>query len=346
MPSQSLHKIVVTPPERIRIGRYPTPIQRLARLSEELGGPEIYVKRDDLSEVALSGNKLRKLEFLVADAIAQGCDTLLTFGAVQSNHCRITAGVAARLGLSCELFLSGAEPEVLDGNALLDDLFGARMAYRPDATDEDRDAYARELSRRCEAEGRSLYVIPGGGSNALGAWGYVDCMHEVALQQQQLDVVFDTVVCTVGSGGTLAGLLAGKQVYGISAEIWGVYIYIPAGWDKMRRQTVENMAQLSRRYAPGLTIPAPEELPISDEYRGIGYAESTADEIETLYRAARTEGIILDTAYTLKAFHGMIEEIRKGRFVRGQKLLFIHTGGIYGLFPKREAILSLHARGR
>ncbi len=339
-----LHRIPVTPPERIRLGRFPTPIQKLSRLSEELAGPEIYIKRDDLCEIALSGNKLRKLEFLAADAIAHGCDALLTFGAVQSNHCRITAGVAARLGLGCELFLSGPRPECLDGNALLDDLMGARLTFAEDAAGVDRDAFTAELSRGYARQGRRLYVIPGGGSNPLGCWGYVDCMHEIALQQQQLDVEFDAIVCTVGSGGTLAGLLAGKAIYGIAAELFGVYVGNPEGWEPMRRHTAENLAELSRRFAPGIPLIPPEDLPITDEYRGIAYAESTAEEIETLRRVARSEGIILDTAYTLKAFHGMLEEIRKGRFHAGQKLLFIHTGGIYGIFPKRQQILSLSGK--
>ena len=337
---KSVYKLNVTPTERVRLGRYPTPIQHLTRLSEQFG-VQLYIKRDDLNETVLSGNKLRKLEFLVADAQATGADALLTFGNVHSNHCRITAGVAAGVGLGCELFLSGPRPDVHDGNTLLDYLFGASLHFAESATDADRETFADELSRRYAAEGRQLYVIPIGATNTLGTWGYVDCMHEINLQQQQLSLRFDRIVCSAGSGGTLAGLLAGKQVYGLSADLLGVFIGAGEEYAPMRERTAACMAGFARRFVPDLVVPSTDQIPTTEAYRGIDYAVNTKEEIETLLLVARQEGIMLDTVYTLKAFHGMLGEIRAGRIAKGETVLFIHTGGVFGIFPRKEHILAL-----
>jgi D-cysteine desulfhydrase len=335
----------VKTPERRVLGLYPTPIQKLERLSEELGGPEIYVKRDDMNEFALSGNKLRKLEFVLPYAISQGCDAVITYGAVTSNHCRITAGAAARLGLGCELMLRGHRPELYEGNSLLNYLFGANMTFTGDKSREEASEMGRQLTERYASEGRKLFDIPIGASTSLGCWGYVEAAREIAEQQKEMGVTFDRIVCTFGSGGTIGGLWLGGKMYGLSAELLGIYVGGEDGYDQFQKQTEEIIAGFIDAYAPGLPYASIDDLNITDAYRGIDYGVNTAEEIASLELAARLDAVVFDPVYCGKALHGMIEEIRKGNIGKNEKVLIIHTGGVFAMFPKNKDILPLSAGG-
>lgn len=314
------------------LGCWPTPVQPLERLSAHLGGPRLWVKRDDLSGLAFGGNKTRKLEFLVGAALAEGCDTLLTAGAAQSNHCRQTAAAAARCGLGCHLILGGEAPAELDGNLLLDHLLGAQVhwcgAHRKG---EDLPALAERLRR----QGRRPCLIPYGGSSALGAAGFA-----AALRELQAQAIAPThIVFASSSGGTHAGLLAGRALTGLQAEIWGIRI------DKEEapeRPFSTEIAALASACADLLGLPSDPrlaEVQLLEDWLGQGYGVVGAAEREAVGLAARFEGLLLDPVYTGRAFAGLLELIRRGTFHPEDRILFWHTGGTPALFPNRRELL-------
>jgi len=321
-----------TYPQSIPLARVPTPIEKLERLSDALEGPDIYVKRDDLTGIGLTGNKVRKLEFLIRDALDKGCDTLITCGGLQSNHARATAIAAAKLGLRCWLVLRDQSGGDLDGNLFLDRLVGAEVTF------VSAEQYSRvveimnHLAERLRSEGRKPYLIPEGGSNELGALGYVRATEELCLQLKAAKLRIDHVVTAVGSGGTQAGLLLGKMLYDLSAEIHGINVCETAEYFVNRIYSIIERARAAYGIAVTLT---PADIHVIDGYVGKGYALSRAEEIDTIRRIAKTEGLILDPVYTAKAMCGLLGEIRKGSFKRGEKVLFWHTGGIFGVFPKK-----------
>lgn len=320
----------ITYPERLPLAQAPTPIQFLPRLSEAFGGPEIYIKRDDLTGVELSGNKVRKLEFLLADAQKCGADVLITCGGVQSNHARAVAMAAAKLGWRSHLLLrrDGAS---LRGNLFLDRLVDAEITFLTPQEFEDIDARMAQEAEKYAKMGQRAYVIPLGGSNVLGTWGYVAAMEEIAGQIAQLERTIDCIVCAVGSGGTYAGLMIGKYLQGFGGEIWGINVSDDAShFQKIVRKLVQRW---QKSYQP-LSGFKTEDIQIIDGYVGKGYALSRQEEIEVIKQVARLEGIILDPVYTGKAMYGLQDLIQKGRLAREQRVLFLHTGGIFGLFPK------------
>jgi len=322
-----------TYPPRLPLARTPTPLEPMDRLSREVGGPRIWIKRDDLTGAALSGNKIRKLEFIIAEALAQRCDTLITCGAVQSNHCRATALAGARVGLKVHLILRGSPEEVPDANLMLDHLAGAEISYyeraeynarRPEIFQELTDKYARE--------GHRAFSIPTGGSDEIGAWGYVAAAEELKGDFLLCGISPGHIVTTTGSGGTHAGLAAGCHLHGIPVSVWGINISDNAS--SFQEKADVDLAKWRERY--GLDVDL-SQIPIQviDGHVGPGYGKAEPPVYETIARVARLEGIVLDPVYTGKAFHGMLHELAAGRFAGASDIVFIHTGGIFGLFPHR-----------
>jgi D-cysteine desulfhydrase len=324
------------PPPRYPLALAPTPILKLERLSRELGA-ELYVKRDDLTGLLESGNKVRKLEFLVAEALAVGADTLVACGTLQSNCCRAAAAVGARLGLRVVLAVKGERPATYDGNLLLDRLLGADVRYLGDAEWERLEERCQELADEIVCRGGRPYVIPESGSNEVGALGYLECAVELAEQINHGAPRFDTVVITAFSGGSQAGLLMGKQLAGLPANIVGVPIAWPA--DAVREHVTRTVAGASRRF--GLAIDVPKAIHLLDGYQGAGRVAVTARELGLIVRLAREEGIVLDPVYTGKAFSALLDVLRQDAKALGQRVCFIHTGGLFSIFPYREALTRL-----
>ena len=323
-------------PPRIPLALAPTPILKLDRLSRRLG-VELYVKRDDLTGLLESGNKVRKLEFLVGEALAQGADTLITCGTLQSNCCRAVSAVAARLGMNAILAVKGSRPDAYDGNLLLDRLLGAEVRYLSDAQWERVDEVMAELAAEVVARGHRPYVIPESGSNEVGALGYLECAVELADQINHGAPRFDSVVISVYSGGSQGGMLMGKQLAGLPGEIVG----IPVAWSatKVRDHIGRTMVKAIQRF--GFAIDVPKTFHLIAGYQGVGRASVGDAELATIVRLAREEGIVLDPVYTAKAFAGLITTLEKDPKALGQRVCFIHTGGIFSLFPFRESLSRL-----
>ncbi len=316
---------------RARLCSWPTPLEECPRLSATLGGPHLWVKRDDLTGLGLGGNKVRKLEYLLGDAIHRGADTIITTGALQSNHARLTAAACRRLGLDVVLVLGGPKPEPpAQGNFLLDRLFGARIVRVPDDEDETINPAMEEVARELEVKGLHPYIVPMGGSNAVGALGYVAAALEIAGQAQAEGISFDHLFVTTGSGGTQAGLVAGAALYLPGTQVHGVAISetAEAKARKVDRQVLALAAHL------GLRSPAMPPALVHGGYVGEGYAIPTKAGWEAILAAARTEGLVLDPVYTGKALSGLAGLIREGALPATSKVLFVHTGGSPGLMAQ------------
>ncbi|NKQ36143.1 MAG: D-cysteine desulfhydrase family protein [Chloroflexi bacterium] len=312
-------------PDRIHIAHLPTPLERMERLSKHLNGPDLYIKRDDQTGLATGGNKTRKLEFLVADALAQGCDHLITTGAPQSNHCRQTAAAAARAGLSCTLILRGSKPAQETGNFLLDELLGAHVYW---TEDRERAEVIAEAAAELQAMGRKPYIIPLGGSNVMGATGYVLAMQELMEQLAAQRINVDFIVFASSSGGTQAGLVVGAAVYGFHGHILGISVDSPA--EELKMQAAALATATATHLGLGM-LPLAERVEVNDDYLGGGYAVVGEIEREAIKMVAQLEGILLDPVYTGRAMGGLIDLIRWGAFTRGQSVLFWHTGGTAAL---------------
>lgn len=316
-----------------------TPLERLNRLTEHLGGPAIYMKRDDMQGVGSGGNKLRKLEFLVADALARGADTLITGGALQSNHCRLTLSAANREGLRCRLVLQERVPRSYrseaSGNNLLYRLLGAEE-IRVVGAEDDIDAVMLDVAEAVEAAGHRGYVIPVGGSTPLGALGYVACAQEILVQGSDRGVAFDCVVCATGSAGTQAGLVAGMMQGGSDAEVVGICVSRSADLQTSRvHDLAEGVFEIL-----GVEGGIPSRVVTTlDRYVGPGYSLPTEEMREAVTLLARLEGILLDPVYTGKAMAGLIDLVRQGQFGSDENVLFVHTGGVPALFAYPEHVL-------
>ena len=331
-------------PSHISLGRQPTPIHLLRRLSAKLG-VDIFVKRDDLTGVALSGNKVRKLEFVLADAVAQKADTVLTCGGAQSNHCRATAVAAAMLGMRCRLLLRTPDPmkpPPLEGNILLDRMAGAEIIWITPEEYKFRDQIFEQEATALKNTGRKPYIIPEGASNALGAWGYIKCSAELQndiahLQGEPSRDV--TIINAAGSGGTSAGLILGAKLFEMNARV--VSINVCDDRDYFVRVIGSICEEVIADYQLSLDFNRNADIDIIDGYVGRGYALSRPEELAAIIDLAKTEGIYLDPVYTGKAFFGMLQELRKDPKCFGERILFIHTGGIFGLFPQAHEIEPL-----
>lgn len=316
--------------QRVNLATLPTALQPAERLSAALGGQvRIWIKRDDNTGLALGGNKARKLEFLVGEALAEGCDTLITTGGPQSNHCRMTAAAAVKAGMQCHLVFSGPAIELRQGNMLLDELLGARLHF-PGASDVE--AISREMSNlasELEKAGRRPYIIPLGGSNTTGALGYVNAVRELLLQAEEQHVQFEAIYHASGSGGTQAGILAGLALHHIPAKVVGVSVSRPS--EVFAPQIKELTSQLLCR----LGLNAAPEVTVDDSFVGAGYGIPTKESEQALQLLAKTEGLIIDPVYTAKGMAGLIAAVRKGRFAPGSNVLFWHTGGSPALFADK-----------
>ncbi|WP_049721596.1 D-cysteine desulfhydrase family protein [Gilvimarinus polysaccharolyticus] len=320
-------------PDRLSLAQLPTPLQPLSypTLSER----RLWCKRDDLTGCLLSGNKVRKLEFVVADAVAQGADTLITCGGLQSNHCRATALVAAQLGLHCQLVLRGEQPSIADGNLLLGQLAGAEVSYYPVRRYHHHlPELLLEHAERLRQIGRKPYIIPTGASDGVGLWGYIAGAQELAAQLNSLNITAPLVVCAAGSGGTLAGLAAGLSFYCPEAHVLGVAVCDDA--DYFYRRVQDDLAECARRY-PSFSLDKPNNFTVVDDYIGPGYAQGYPEMFDTISTLARHTGVVLDPVYTAKAFYGMLQQLRLDKFST-RDVVFVHTGGIFGVYPEREAL--------
>ena len=323
---------------RVSLAHLPTPLEILPRLSEHLGGPEIWVKRDDCTGLATGGNKTRKLEFSMGEALDKGADTIITVGAVQSNHVRQTAAAACKLGLKCEVLLEHrvTNPTELyrtSGNVLLDRIFGANLREYEAGT--DFDAEMENIAREISAAGGSPYIVPGGASNPVGALGYVGCGEELLRQCDEQDVRFDHIVTATGSAGTHAGLAVGLRGSGSDLPILGIGVRAPqdAQEERVYKLAVE-VADLVEK--PGCVVR--DDIIADCHYIGPGYGMPTESMNEALLMLARTEGLLFDPVYSGKALAGMIDYVRQGRFTNDDKIVFLHTGGAAGLFAYADIL--------
>jgi D-cysteine desulfhydrase len=314
---------------RFLLAQLPTPIEKLERLARELGGPELLIKRDDQTGLALGGNKTRKLEFLVGQALEQGADTLVTAGAAQSNHCRQTAAAAAKAGLKCELILSGKKPESPNGNLLLDELLGAKCHWTERA---QFPVKLSEVPEQLRAQGRKPYVIGVGGSNGVGATGYVLAMMELMEQLRATKHRVDHIVFASSSGGTQAGMVLGARVAEFSGYLHGVSIDKNDLGPEAYEEELVQIANECAQYIGSDVRLARQQIEILYGYTGEGYGIVSNLEREAIRLMARSEGIILDPVYTGRAFGALVDLIRKCMFKRGETVLFWHTGGAPALF--------------
>lgn len=310
----------------------------MPRLTAHLGGPNIYVKRDDCTGLGTGGNKTRKLEFLMADAIEKNADAVITQGAVQSNHARQTAAAAAKLGMQCELVFENrvaepSDPYLHSGNVLLDRLFGATT--REVAKGSDMDAEMEIVADELRAAGRNPYIIPGGGSNRIGALGYVDCALELMNQANSEGLVIDHVVHATGSAGTQAGLIAALKATNSGVPLLGIGVNAP---QEAQEEKVYKLAVDTAEYigAPGCV--QREDVVANCDYVGDGYGITTQSMNDAVLLLARLEGLLIDPVYSGKGMAGMIDLVEKGYFGKTGNLVFLHTGGSAGLFGYRDKL--------
>jgi len=312
-------------PARVSLGHYPTPIEKLARLGAYLGGPALYVKRDDQSGLATGGNKVRKLEFLFADALAQKCDHVVTLGGPQSNHVRQTAAAAARLGLRCSLVLHGNRPPQRLGNLLLDELLGAKIHWSGART---RDEVAAEVVTGLRQAGARPYLIPVGGSNGLGALGYAVAMGEAIDQLAAQKLAIDAMVFASSSAGTQAGLVLGAALRGFKGRVLGISIDSAEAELKVR---VTKIALDAVKLSDAGIAASELAVDVNAGYLGGGYSVVGDLERDAIRSVAQMEGLLLDPVYTGRAMGGLIDLIRRGAFAKTQSILFWHTGGTAAL---------------
>lgn len=316
---------------RVRIAHLPTPLEPMPRLSEHLGGPEIWIKRDDCTGLSTGGNKTRKLEFLMAEAQEQGADLVMTQGATQSNHARQTAAAAARLGMDCHILLEDRtgynhENYKFNGNVLLDHLHGATMEGR--GPDLDMNAEMEAVADTFRENGRSVYTIPGGGSNPTGALGYVNCALELLGQLADAGLVIDHLLHATGSAGTQAGLVTGLRAMNAGIPLLGIGVRSPK---EKQEESVFGLAVRTAEKIGAAGAVTRGDVVANTDYVGPGYGLPAEDTLEAIDLFARFEAILLDPVYSAKGAAGMIDLIRKGTFKKGQRIVFLHTGGAIGL---------------
>jgi len=344
---------------RVRLSSLPTPFEEVPRFSEALGGPRIFVKRDDATSLALGGNKARKLEFLLGEALEEGCDTIITAGGPQSNHARMTAAAAVKFGMEPILVLDGEDPGYRQGNLLLDYILGARLIFTGGRETAD---VISETVESLKCDGKKPYVIPVGGSNCIGTLGYIGCAAELAEDFKKAGVEPKSLYLATGSSGTLAGLLLGKLLYNLSFSIKGVAV--SPGADKKEDRALQlaleasdllkakveslnesplssiDIQELENRICEVSIENIKDEFSVTEDFVGPGYAVPTPEGIEAIFALARTEGIITDPVYTGKALAGLMADVRNGLYDKDDVVVFLHTGGTPANFAYVEAFLE------
>ena len=317
---------------RVTLGHFPTPLEPMDRLSEELGGPRLWVKRDDCTGLSSGGNKTRKLEYLMADAQKKGADTIITQGATQSNHARQTAAAAAKLGMACHILLedrtgSNDGSYIMNGNVLLDRLHGASVSKRSGGT--DMNAEMETLADKLQQEGKIPYIIPGGGSNTIGALGYVNCARELVEQSISKGLEIDALVHATGSSGTQAGLVTGLAAIQSNIHLLGIGVRAP---QEKQEGMVHDLAQRTATYLGAPNEIARSAVRANCDYVGPGYGLPTDGMVAALKLLAQTEGLLFDPVYSGKGLDGLIDLTRKGHFDGMNNVVFLHTGGSAALF--------------
>jgi len=323
---------------RVSLAHLPTPLEHLPRLSKYLNGPEIYVKRDDCTGLGTGGNKTRKLEFLIADAQKKNADVIITQGAVQSNHARQTAAAAAKLGFQCELVF---EKRVIDassaymksGNVFLDQLFGANI--REVTKGSDMNEEMEKVASEIRSNGQTPYIIPGGGSNPIGALGYVDCMLELIAQANEQSLVIDSIVHATGSAGTQAGIVVGAKAMNSNIPVLGIGVNAS---QEIQEEKVFQLACETSDYMGLSGLVKRDDIVANCDYVGDGYGIPTEGMNDAVLLLARLEGLLFDPVYSGKGLAGMIDLIDQGYFKDQDNIVFIHTGGATGLFAYHDIL--------
>ncbi|PKP00436.1 MAG: D-cysteine desulfhydrase family protein [Bacteroidetes bacterium HGW-Bacteroidetes-8] len=318
---------------KLYLANLPTPISRANRLSNELG-VNIYFKRDDQTGSEISGNKIRKLEYALKEALDKGATMVITTGGIQSNHCRATTAAATMVGLKVVLLLRISEEPRIEGNFFLDKLFGAEIRYcSPEEYRSSRNEIMKSIADEKESMGESCYIIPEGASNGIGSMGYFRAMEEIVKQEDEIGVKFDTIVVAVGSGGTYSGLCLANKYYELNKRVIGFAVCDDSEY------FVNQIDNINREALVHLDKPvkiSKNDIEINDKYVGIGYALSTPAELDFIKYLASKEAVVLDPVYTAKAMIGLYNEIKSDNLKSSDNILFIHTGGLFGLFPKQE----------
>ena len=322
---------------RVSLARLPTPLVPIRRFCRKHDIPTIWMKRDDLTDTAASGNKLRKLEFAVGQALFEGATTLITSGGVQSNHCRATAIIASQLGLKAHLILRGSPVAVADGNLLLDEIVGANITFATAGEFQFLDELTERIANKYRQQNERPYVIPVGASDEVGLWGYIEASRELKQDFEDAAIEPGDIVSAAGSGGTAGGLIIGRHLHRLKAEVFSFNVCDDEQY--FIEKISGDFKVWQKRY--GVEIAA-DDVPINivDGYVGPGYGRADPPVFDTIRDLARTEGIILDPVYTGKAFHGLLSEINRGNFRDTDDIVFIHTGGIFGLFPQKQHLMN------
>jgi D-cysteine desulfhydrase len=321
-------------PEKLSLANFPTRIEKLERLTKELNGPNIYIKRDDQTGMEWSGNKVRKLEYSVKEALNKDCNYLITCGGNQSNHCRATAAVSAKLGLKCCLVLSGSKDSPVEGNLFLDKLLGAEIEFiTPEEYSRRRNEIMKEIALRKEKAGHKPYIIPEGASNGIGAFGYYNAMLEIIKQEKEMNLQFEAIAIAVGSGGTYSGLLLAKQLENHKAALAG---YLVGGSISYFTEEIQSIFKGISLYAKTEIKPQQTQINLIDNYIGPGYGLNTPEQLTFIKHLAQLEGVVMDNVYTGKAMHGFVSDIKKGKYQGMKNILFIHTGGLFELFSQTK----------
>ncbi len=327
---------MITWPARIKLAQLPTPITKLENFSRRFSNTNVWVKRDEMTGTEVSGNKIRKLEFCLAEAQRQSCDTLISCGGIQSNHCRATAILGARLGLKVHLILRGEKPEVPEGNLLMDYLSGAEITYLSQSQWLGHEALAKELQARYIAEGSKAFFIPVGASDEIGLWGYIAACEELKQDFENLNMEPEYIVTATGSGGTQGGLIVGIQMLQMKSQVVAFNVSDNAVYFESKIK--KDVMLWKQRYKQQFDL---ENIKIKtvEGYLGAGYGVAGSEIFSSIAELASSEGIFLDPVYTGKAFHGMVSELHKGdegHLAGARNVLFIHTGGLFGVFPQQQ----------
>lgn len=323
-------------PRRLQLAQLPTPLTKLEHFSKTIPGVQIWIKHDEMTGVEVSGNKVRKLEFCIAEALEQGCDTLITCGGVQSNHCRATAILGARLGLKVHLILRGEQPAVPDGNLLMDYLAGAQISYLPQREWKSHPVFARTLQAQYEGEGRKAFFIPTGASDEIGLWGYIAASQELQADFKRLFMTPEYIVVATGSGGTQGGLTLGMELFDIKSQVLAFNVSDDAAY--FSAKILEDVTLWKQRYKETFDS-GNLRIKTVEGYLGPGYGVAGKEVFDTIRQVASSDGVFLDPVYTGKAFHGMVSELRKGAngaLAGARHVVFVHTGGLFGVFPQQQ----------